>query len=102
MRLEYEPSSEPLHISVRQLFSNWLSGSPPVNLKAILSKLLCARFDSEFGLSQVRAREEGDEKGRVEHARPQSFWLVAQPSKSAAHRDKSREWNVSKQKWNLC
>ena len=24
------------------------------------------------------------------------------PSKSAAHRDKSREWNVSKQKWNLC
>jgi len=21
---------------------------------------------------------------------------------SAAHRDKSREWNVSKQKWNLC
>jgi len=29
-------------------------------------------------------------------ARPQSFWLVAQPSKSAAHRDKSREWNVSK------
>jgi hypothetical protein len=21
--------------------------------------------------------------------------------KSAAHRDKSREWNVSKQKWNL-
>ena len=22
--------------------------------------------------------------------------------KSAAHRDKSREWNVSKQKWNLC
>jgi len=23
-------------------------------------------------------------------------------SKSAAHRDKSREWNVSKQKWNLC
>jgi len=31
-----------------------------------------------------------------------SFWLVAQPSKSAAHRDKSREWNVSKQKWNLC
>jgi hypothetical protein len=25
-----------------------------------------------------------------------------QPSKSAAHRDKSRAWNVSKQKWNLC
>ena len=24
------------------------------------------------------------------------------PSKSAAHRDKSREWNASKQKWNLC
>jgi len=23
-------------------------------------------------------------------------------SKSAAYRDKSREWNVSKQKWNLC
>ena len=22
--------------------------------------------------------------------------------KSAAHRDKSREWNVSKKKWNLC
>ena len=22
--------------------------------------------------------------------------------KSATHRDKSREWNVSKQKWNLC
>ena len=34
--------------------------------------------------------------------RPQSFWLVAQPSKSAAHRDKSQEWNVSKQKWILC
>ena len=30
------------------------------------------------------------------------FRLVAQPSKSAAYRDKSREWNVSKQKWNLC
>ena len=24
------------------------------------------------------------------------------PSKSATHRDKSREWKVSKQKWNLC
>ena len=24
------------------------------------------------------------------------------PSRSAAHRDKRREWNVSKQKWNLC
>ena len=23
-------------------------------------------------------------------------------AKSAAHRDKRREWNVSKQKWNLC
>ena len=30
------------------------------------------------------------------------LWLVAQPSKSAARRDKSREYNVSKQKWNLC
>ena len=29
-------------------------------------------------------------------ARPRSLWLVAQPSKSAAHRDKNREWNVSK------
>ena len=27
---------------------------------------------------------------------------TAQPSQSAAHRDKSREWNVSKQKWSLC
>jgi len=26
---------------------------------------------------------------------------VFSPSKSAAHRDKTREWNVSKQKWNL-
>ena len=34
-------------------------------------------------------------------ARPQSRWLVFQPSKSAAHRDKSREWNVSKQKRDL-
>jgi len=24
------------------------------------------------------------------------------PFRSAAHRDKSREWNDSKQKWNLC
>ena len=34
--------------------------------------------------------------------REPSLWLVAQPSKSAAHRDNSREWNVSKQKWNIC
>jgi len=27
---------------------------------------------------------------------PQIRW------KSATHREKSREWNVSKQKWNLC
>ena len=26
---------------------------------------------------------------------------VSFASKSASHRDKSREWNVSKQKWNL-
>jgi len=31
-----------------------------------------------------------------------SSWLVVRPSKSAVHRVKSREWNVSKQKWNLC
>ena len=35
-------------------------------------------------------------------ARPLSLWLVAQPPKSAAHRGKSRECNVSKQTWNLC
>ena len=28
--------------------------------------------------------------------------FVIPGGKSAAHRDKSREWNVSKQKWNLC
>ena len=27
--------------------------------------------------------------------------FVTQPSKSAAHRDEGREWNVSKQNWNL-
>ena len=31
-----------------------------------------------------------------------SFRLVVQPSKSAAHRDKSRERNVSKKTFHLC
>ena len=56
MRLKYEPDSEPLHVFVKQLFLNWLPGSPPVNLKAIqswiLSKLLFARFNLKFPLQE--------------------------------------------------
>ena len=37
------------------------------------------------------------------HTRVSVFPLLLDcRSKSAAYRDKSREWNVSKQKWNLC
>ena len=41
-----------------------------------------------------------DKSESVVHIR--QLWRGSLPSKSAAHRDKSREWNVSKQKWNLC
>ena len=39
---------------------------------------------------------------KLEEARQEYLEVRFPPSyKSAAHRDKSREWNVSKQKWNL-
>jgi hypothetical protein len=63
-----------------------------------LDLLEAARRDE--GLSRIHVL--GEHLVQDVGLRPQSFLLVAQPSKIAAHRDKSREWNVSKQKWNLC
>ena len=59
-----------------------------------------SKFDSmrrECGRTECR---KACAAGAGRRVRELSFWLVAQPSKSAAHRDKSQEWNVSKQKWN--
>jgi len=42
-----------------------------------------------------------DDQGTPEKSHISPSILVYEENKSAAHRDKSREWNVSKQKWNL-
>ena len=46
-----------------------------------------------------RERERAGKEKESERARERERDSLC---KSAAHRDKSREWNVSKQKWNLC
>jgi len=71
---------------------------------------LCVSLNSR--LESNKEEEEILDKTPHLHPRPHTHpktriwrelacWLVAQPSNSAAHRDKGREWNVSKQKWNL-
>ena len=63
---------------------------------------------SRGGQARARAEREragereSDEAARQVERAGYPSWVRMLPSKSAAHRDKNREWNVSKQKLNLC
>jgi len=59
--------------------------------------LLRAQFTDEMDLRCVW--RPADTTWRTAASAPLEAYLSIQ---SAAHRDKSQEWNVSKQKWNLC
>jgi hypothetical protein len=58
-------------------------------------------LDKFFRSGHHLAKRAGNEAGRAANV-SDDFFCFLTASKSVAHRDRSREWNVSKQKWNLC